>query len=100
MAVKLEKNAAGRMVPVEVNGCEGVPFEGVGKHRPDGCKASPRISSCADFPAGGDKRAGSLRKAPNMKNVAMRIGKHMLVLFIDLDAILFPRNGIVTFRTA
>ncbi len=63
MAAKLEKNAAGRLVPVEVNGRAAVPFEGVGKHRPDGCKAAPRISSCADFPADGDKRAGSLREA-------------------------------------
>ena len=30
MAVKMEKNAAGRLVPLEVNGREGVPFKGVG----------------------------------------------------------------------
>lgn len=63
MAVKLKKNAAGRLVPAEVNGREAVPFEGVGKHRPEGCRAAPRIASCADYPANGDKRAGSLREA-------------------------------------
>jgi len=30
MAIKLEKNAAGRLVPTEVNGREAVPFAGVG----------------------------------------------------------------------
>jgi len=63
MAAKLEKNAAGRKVPGEVNGRAAVPFAGVGKHRPDGCKAAPRIASCIDYPADGDKRAGSLREA-------------------------------------
>ena len=63
MAVKLEKNAAGRMVPLEVNGREGVPFKGVGKHRPTGVKAAPRIASCVDFPADGDKRVGTLKEA-------------------------------------
>jgi citrate lyase subunit alpha/citrate CoA-transferase len=63
MTTKLEKNAAGRIVPVEVNGREGVPFKGVGKHRPEGRKAAPRVASCIDFPTGGDKRAASLREA-------------------------------------
>ena len=63
MALKLVKNAAGRLVPVDVNGRESVPFKGVGKHRPEGRKAAPRISSCVDYPADGDKRCGSLREA-------------------------------------
>jgi len=63
MAARLDKNAAGRLVPVEVNGREAVPFKGVGKHRPEGCKAAPRIASCVDYPANGDKRAGSFREA-------------------------------------
>jgi len=63
MAARLEKNAAGRLVPGEVNGRAAVPFAGVGKHRPDGRRAAPRIASCIDYPADGDKRAGSLREA-------------------------------------
>jgi citrate lyase subunit alpha/citrate CoA-transferase len=63
MKTKLEKNAAGRMVPTEVNGREGVPYKGVGKHRPDGAKAAPRVVTCADYPADGDKRVPSLNEA-------------------------------------
>jgi len=63
MAVKLEKNAAGRLVPTKVNGRESAPFEGVGKHRPTGRKAAPLIASCVDYPADGDKRVGGLREA-------------------------------------
>jgi citrate lyase subunit alpha/citrate CoA-transferase len=63
MPLKLEKNAAGRMVPREVNGRASVPFQGVGEYRPDGTKAAPRIVSCTDFPADGDKRIPSLRQA-------------------------------------
>ncbi len=61
--MKLEKNAAGRIVPIEINGQEGVPFLGIGAYRPEGRKAAPRIVSCADYPADGDKRHGSLREA-------------------------------------
>ena len=63
MTVKLEKNAAGRLVPAEVNGHEGVPFQGIGAHRPTGRKAAPPIASCLDYPADGDKRAPGLREA-------------------------------------
>jgi citrate lyase subunit alpha/citrate CoA-transferase len=61
--MKLEKNAAGRMVPVEVNGRASVPYLGVGRFRPEGRRAAPRIVSCAEYPADGDKRFGSLREA-------------------------------------
>jgi citrate lyase subunit alpha/citrate CoA-transferase len=63
MTMKLEKNAAGRMVPTEVNGRESAPFKGVGRHRPEGHKAAPRVGSCVDYPADGDKRAASLKEA-------------------------------------
>lgn len=63
MAIKLEKNAAGRLVPTEVNGRCSVPFQGVGGVLPDGRKAAPRIASCVDYPADGDKRVGTLREA-------------------------------------
>jgi citrate lyase subunit alpha/citrate CoA-transferase len=63
MAMKLERNAAGRMVPVEVNGRPSIPYQGFGKHRPGGLKAAPRIVSCVDYPADGDKRVSSLKGA-------------------------------------
>jgi citrate lyase subunit alpha/citrate CoA-transferase len=63
MTAKMEKNAAGRMVPTEVNGRDSVPFKGVGKHRPEGNKAAPRVVTCVDYPADGDKRASSLKEA-------------------------------------
>jgi len=63
MTMKLEKNAAGRLVPTEVNRREAVPFQGLGEHRPQGRKAAPTIVSCLDFPADGNKRAANLRQA-------------------------------------
>jgi citrate lyase subunit alpha/citrate CoA-transferase len=60
---KLVENAAGRMVPVEINGVEAVPYQGVGKYRPTGRKAAPPIRSCADYPADGDKTTASIRQA-------------------------------------
>ena len=62
MRHELEKNAAGRLVPTEVNGRESMPYQGVGAHRPSGRKAAPRIATCADYPADGDKRASSLAR--------------------------------------
>lgn len=59
----LEKNVAGRLVPTEVNGRESTPYQGVGGVRPSGRKAAPQIATCADYPAAGDKRVGSLREA-------------------------------------
>jgi citrate lyase subunit alpha/citrate CoA-transferase len=60
---KLVENAAGRMVPVEINGDEATPFKGVGKYRPTGRKAAPPIRSCADYPADGDKTTESIKQA-------------------------------------
>ena len=48
----LVKNAAGRLVPVEINGEKQVPFKGVGKYIPEGRKFAPRIASCAQYPRG------------------------------------------------
>ncbi len=61
--MKLVVNAAGRMVPTEVNGVTQTPFQGVGAYRPTGAKAAPPIHTCADYPANGDKRVGSLKEA-------------------------------------
>ena len=52
---KLVENAAGRLVPVEINKTAAIPFAGVGKHEPFGRKTGPLIRSCADYPADGDK---------------------------------------------
>ncbi len=64
--IKLESsivNAIGRTVPTTVNGKPVVPYKGIGKHRPEGKKFGPRIPSCVDFPANGDKRVPSLKDA-------------------------------------
>lgn len=63
MAVKTVMNAAGRKVPLSVNGQPVIPFRGVGKHRPSGVKYSPPIPTCADFPSDGNKVVGSLGEA-------------------------------------
>jgi citrate lyase subunit alpha/citrate CoA-transferase len=68
----MERNAAGRLVPTEVNGRQQTPYAGVGGHRPSGCKAAPAIASCADYPADGDKRVGSIREA--LERLGLRDG--------------------------
>ncbi len=50
-------------MPETVNGLRQVPYRGVGAHRPAGVKHGPRIRSCRDFPASGDKRVPDLRTA-------------------------------------
>ncbi len=60
---KLVKNAAGRIVPTIINGEQHVPFQGVGKFIPDGHKHAPRIASCANYPADGNKTIPSLKEA-------------------------------------
>ena len=59
----LERNAAGRMVPVDINGRESHAFAGVGGHRPTGRKAAPMVATCLDFPNDGDKRVSSITEA-------------------------------------
>ena len=56
-------NAAGRYVPVEVNGQPVVPYKGVGKHRPEGNKYGPPIATCLDFPEDGNKSVVTLKEA-------------------------------------
>ncbi|MHC1707135.1 MAG: citrate lyase subunit alpha [Bacteroidales bacterium] len=60
---KLVKNAAGRLVPEEINGKPVIPYLGVGKYIPTGTKYAPPISSCANYPADGNKTLGSLKEA-------------------------------------
>lgn len=66
------RNAAGRMVPVVVNGEQVIPFQGVGKFRVNGTKHAPSIPSCIDYPGDGNKVAGSLREA--LQNAGLRDG--------------------------
>ncbi|MBK9305119.1 MAG: citrate lyase subunit alpha [bacterium] len=75
---KLVENAAGRLVPAEINGHPAVPFQGVGRYRPQGRKAAPPIRSCADYPADGDKTAPDLKTALQRAGLrdGMTIGSH------------------------
>ena len=56
-------NAAGRRVPLDVNGRISLPYEGVGLHRPVGARHGAPIRSCAEYPPDGDKRVPDLRTA-------------------------------------
>ncbi len=74
----LVENAAGRLVPTEINGKPAVPFQGVDKFRPTGRKAAPPLRSCADYPADGNKVVGSLREALEKCGLkdGMTVGTH------------------------
>ncbi|SVC33701.1 uncharacterized protein METZ01_LOCUS286555, partial [marine metagenome] len=61
--LKLVRNAAGRKVPIMVNGIKTVPYKGVGKYLPKGVKTAPPIRSCQDYPSSGNKVVGSLKEA-------------------------------------
>ncbi len=69
---KLVTNAVGREVPVEINGAEAVPFQGVGQYRPSGRKAAPPIATCSDYPTDGHKVVKSLKVA--LENAGLRDG--------------------------
>jgi citrate lyase subunit alpha/citrate CoA-transferase len=75
---KLVENAIGRIVPTEVNGKPVIPYKGVGKHRPDGNKFAPKIASCVDFPADGNKLVPTLRESLVMAGLkdGMTISTH------------------------
>jgi len=61
--MKTTINAAGRRVVSEINGEAAVPFQGVGRYRPQGRKHAPPITSCSDYPADGNKVVRNLRTA-------------------------------------
>jgi len=69
---KLERNAAGRMVPVEVNGEKAVPYKGVAVYKPAGRRAAPPIATCADYPDDGNKVLPDLRTA--LEKAGLRSG--------------------------
>jgi citrate lyase subunit alpha/citrate CoA-transferase len=61
--MELVGNAAGRLVPTQVNGRPQRAFLGSEGRRPEGYKHAPPIRSCADYPAHGDKRVAGLETA-------------------------------------
>ncbi len=63
MTKKMVKNAVGRMVPTEVNGKKVIPFQGVGKFKPEYRKFNPKVATCADYPDDGNKVVANLRIA-------------------------------------
>ncbi|HKK42688.1 MAG TPA: citrate lyase subunit alpha [Bacteroidales bacterium] len=63
MTAKSVVNAAGREVPLILNGQPVVSFKGVGKHRPGGNKYGPPVPVSYDYPEDGNKVVGSLEEA-------------------------------------
>ncbi|RPI69346.1 MAG: citrate lyase subunit alpha [Ignavibacteriales bacterium] len=61
--MKLIKNAAGRLVPDEVNGEKQIPFKGINKYKPTGSKAKPQVRTCVDYPEDGNKVVKDLKTA-------------------------------------
>jgi citrate lyase subunit alpha/citrate CoA-transferase len=59
---KLVKNAAGRLVPDNINGEKAIPFQGVNKYKTEGRKYGPKIRTIADYPDG-NKLVKSLKEA-------------------------------------
>jgi len=61
--MKLVENAIGRLVPTEINGEKQIPFQGIGKYKPEGHKHAPKIPSNTDYPLDGNKTVASLKEA-------------------------------------
>ncbi len=78
MAMELAKNAAGRMVPTEINGKPAIPYQGVNKHRPTGRKTAPPIATCIDYPPSGNKVVKDIKTALEVCGVkdGMTISTH------------------------
>ena len=74
----LVKNAAGRIVPTEINGKPVIPFKGLKQHRPEGKKYGPPIPTCIDFPDDGNKTIHSLAEALKLCGIkdGMTISTH------------------------
>jgi citrate lyase subunit alpha/citrate CoA-transferase len=70
--MKLVKNAAGRMVPTQVNRLKLTPYKGIGKFKPKGNKAKPPIRTCADYPEDGNKVVKNLKEA--LKKAGLKDG--------------------------
>jgi citrate lyase subunit alpha / citrate CoA-transferase len=70
--MKLVKNAAGRLVPTEINGQEQIPFKGINKYKPTGNKSKPPIRTCIDYPKDGNKVVKDLKTA--LKKTGLKDG--------------------------
>ena len=70
--MKLVKNAAGRLVPTEVNGQEQIPFKGINKYKPRGNKTKPPIRTCIDYPKDGNKVVKDLKTS--LKKAGLKDG--------------------------
>lgn len=70
--MKLVENALGRLVPTEINGLPQIPFQGVNKYKPEGCKAKPPVRSCIDYPEDGNKVVKNLKEA--LKKAGLKDG--------------------------
>jgi citrate lyase subunit alpha / citrate CoA-transferase len=77
-AGRLVVNAAGRTVPLLVNGEARVPYAGVGGHAPTGARRAVPVRSSRDYPASGDKRVRDLRTALELAGLrdGMTISTH------------------------
>ena len=75
---ELATNAAGRKVLKKINNNEAVPFQGVGKYKPQARKAAPKISSCSDYPPNGNKCVKDMRTALELCGIhdGMTISTH------------------------
>src|ERR1051325_7715707 len=62
-SIELVTNAAGRVVPTNVNGQAQRAYTGVNNDHPQGLKAAPPIRSAAHYPMNGDKRVPDLETA-------------------------------------
>lgn len=51
------------MVPEQVNGKPAIPYQGVGKYKPEGKRHAPQLSSCSDYPLDGNKQVDDLKEA-------------------------------------
>ncbi|UCE19568.1 MAG: citrate lyase subunit alpha [Gemmatimonadota bacterium] len=78
MGQKLVENAAGRAVVTEINGKPAIPYKGVAQYIPEGRKAAPPISSCACYPADGNKVVKDIKTALEKAGVkdGMTISSH------------------------
>jgi len=70
--MKLVRNAAGRLVPAEINRQKQIPFKGVNKYRPSGNKAKAPIRTCIDYPWNGNKVVKNLKEA--LKKAGLKDG--------------------------
>jgi citrate lyase subunit alpha/citrate CoA-transferase len=50
-------------VPTEINGEKAIPYQGVGKYKPEGKRYAHNITSNKDYPADGNKQVDSIKEA-------------------------------------